>query len=114
MKSSFTLSTPTSINPLTNSEFSTRLLWILGLTALVIFNIDSLSAIEIVDLRAPMLDLKKQVWGWMFPVKIAGVFLGSVMSLKSQSLMPFAIGAGVAAGIQIFDSLIGDGSTALI
>lgn len=101
-------------NDLMNPEFSGRILIALCLTALVVFNIDSLSAVELAELRAPMQDLKKTVWSHLFIVKLAAVALGSVLSVTGQSLMPLAIGVAIGGGIQFFDTVLGDGSAALI
>ncbi|MFN6414713.1 MAG: hypothetical protein ACK4V2_02950 [Pseudomonadota bacterium] len=114
MKSSFTLSTPTSANYLTDTEFSGRVLMAFCLTALVVFNIDSLLAVEVAELRAPMQGLKKEIWSYMYPIKLAAVAIGAVMSVTQQSLMPFGVGAAIGGGIQFFDTVLGDGSAALI
>jgi hypothetical protein len=99
---------------LINPEFSGRLLIALCLAALVLFNIDSLLASEVADLRAPMQNLKKEIWSYMFAIKLAAVAVGAVWSVTQQSLMPFGVGAAIGGGIQFFDSVLGDGSAALI
>jgi len=114
MKSSFTLLTPTSINFLTDTEFSSRAFIAFCLTALVLFNIDSLFAVEVAELRAPMQGLKKEIWSYMYPIKLAAVAIGAVLSVTQQSLMPFGVGAAIGGGIQFFDTVLGDGSAALI
>lgn len=114
MKPSFKLATSTSTNHQMDSEFSGRILIAFCLVALVLFNIDSLLAIEVADLRAPMQDLKKTVWSYMYPIKLAAVAVGAVWSVTQQSLMPFGVGAAIGGGIQFFDSVLGDGSAALI
>ncbi len=58
--------------------------------------------------------LKKEVFSWLFAVKVASVAVGSVFAVAKQSLMPFGIGAGIAVGIQVFDKVIGEASGALI
>lgn len=97
-----------------NSKVSTQAIASLCLTVLVLFSADSLLAVPLDSLRAPMTALKTEMWSYMFPVKIAAALVGGVMSLAKQSLTPFGIGAGIAAGIQFFDGVIGDGSAALI
>jgi len=91
-----------------------HLMAFLCLTALSVCSADSLQAVPLDSLRAPMTALKTEMWSYMFPVKIAAALVGGVMSLAKQSLTPFGIGAGIAAGIQFFDGVIGDGSAALI
>lgn len=114
MKSSFTLPTPTSINFLTDTEFSGRVFVAFCLVAFVFFNIDNLLAVEVAELRAPMQGLKKEIWSYMYPIKLAAVAIGSVLSVTQQSLMPFGVGAAIGGGIQFFDTVLGDGSAALI
>ncbi len=97
-----------------NSKVSTQVMASLCLTLLVLFSVDSLQAVPLDTLRAPMTALKTEMWSYMFPVKIAAALVGGVMSLAKQTLTPFGIGAGIAAGIQFFDGVIGDGSAALI
>jgi len=114
MKSSFTLTASTSVNHLTDFEFSSRVFMAFCLTAIVLFNIDSLLAVEVAELRAPMQGLKKEIWSYMYPIKLAAVAIGSVLSVTQQSLMPFGVGAAIGGGIQFFDTVLGDGSAALI
>jgi hypothetical protein len=97
-----------------NSSFGFRALVVLCFAVFVIFNIDSLQAVPLDSLRAPMTALKTEMWSYMFPIKMAAAIVGGVMSLAKQTLTPFGIGAGIAAGIQFFDGVIGDGSAALI
>lgn len=73
-----------------------------------------LDALTVDSLRAPMQDLKKEVFSWMFAIKIASAAVGGAFSLAKQSLTPFGVGAGIAAGIHFFDKWLGDGSAALI
>ncbi len=84
------------------------------LLAFVIYGISDAHAISVDSLRAPMQDLKKEVFSWMFAVKIASAAVGGAFALAKQSLTPFGVGAGIAAGIHFFDKWIGDGSAALI
>ena len=97
-----------------HSKFSTQFMASLCLTALVLFSVDSLQAVPLDSLRAPMTALKTEMWSYMFPIKMAAAIVGGVMSLAKQTLTPFGIGAGIAAGIQFFDGVLGDGSAALI
>ncbi len=85
------------------------------LAALVIVGFaDQLQAIESESLRAPLQGVKKEIFSYMFVIKIAAVVVGAAFSIMKQVLSPLGIGAGVFIGIQFFDHLIGDGSTALI
>ena len=83
------------------------------LLAVVVFNVDSLQAVPLDSLRAPMAAMKNEVWSYMYVVKIAAAIMGGVMSVVQQNLMPLGIGGGIAAGIHFFDGVIGDGSAAL-
>lgn len=86
----------------------------LMVTLIIALNIDSLLAVEVAELRAPMQNLKKEIWSYMYPIKLAAVAIGAVMSVTQQSLMPFGVGAAIGGGIQFFDTVLGDGSAALI
>ncbi len=86
----------------------------LSVIMLIVFSIDSLLAVEVAELRAPMQGLKKEIWSYMYPIKLAAVAIGSVLSVTQQSLMPFGVGAAIGGGIQFFDTVLGDGSAALI
>jgi hypothetical protein len=97
-----------------HAEFSGRLLIGLCLAALVIFNIDALQAVPLDTLREPMKAMKKEVWSYMYVVKVAAALVGGVMSVVQQNLMPMGVGGGIAAGIHFFDEVIGDGAAALI
>ena len=70
--------------------------------------------ISVDELKAPMQDLKKEAFSWMFAVKVAAGVMGAAFSVARQSITPFGIGAGVVAGIHFFDKYIGDGSALLI
>jgi hypothetical protein len=50
----------------------------------------------------------------MFAIKTTAVVVGSVFAIMKQSVTPFGIGAGIFAGAQFFDTIIGDGAAALI
>ncbi len=84
------------------------------LVALVIVGFaDQLSAIESESLRPALQGVKKEVWSYMYIIKIAAVVVGSVSVVK-QSPMSFGVGAAIFAATQFFDTLIGDGAGALI
>jgi len=70
--------------------------------------------ISVESLKAPMQDLKKEAFSWMFAVKVAAGVVGAAFSVARQSVTPFGIGAGVIAGITFFDKYIGDGSSMLL
>ena len=73
-----------------------------------------LHAISVNELKAPMANLKTEVFSWLFAIKVAAAAVGGAFSLVQQSLTPFGVGAGIAAGIHFFDKYIGDGSTMLL
>ena len=75
---------------------------------------DQLQAIQSDTLRAPLQNVKKEVWSYMFAIKTTAVVVGSIYAVMKQSIMPFGIGAGIFAGVQFFDTIIGDGAAALI
>jgi hypothetical protein len=95
-------------------EFSNSLMVSLCLAALVVFNVDSLQAVPLDTLRAPMTAMKNEVWSYMFAIKVGAAIVGAIGSAVQSSLTPLGIGAGIAAGIHFFDGVIGDGSAALI
>ncbi|MBP9752192.1 MAG: hypothetical protein KBD31_00050 [Proteobacteria bacterium] len=70
--------------------------------------------ISVDSLKAPMQELKKEAFSWMFAVKVAAGVVGAAFSVARQSVTPFGIGAGVVAGIHFFDKYIGDGSSMLL
>jgi predicted RecA/RadA family phage recombinase len=75
---------------------------------------DTAWAIGAEDLKVATAALKKEVFDWLFVIKIAAVAVGSAFAVAKQSLTPFGIGAGIAAGVQFFNTAIGDGSAALL
>lgn len=81
---------------------------------IVITFADQLQAIQSDALRAPLQGVKKEVFSYMFAIKVAAVVVGSAFALAKQSLAPFGVGAGIFAGAQFFDTVIGDGAAALI
>jgi hypothetical protein len=91
-----------------------QFLTILSLTSLCFVFSASLDAVPVDTLRVPMQAMKKEVWSYMFPIKVASVAVGAAFSLMRQSMMPFGVGAGITAAIHFFDSVLGDGSAALI
>lgn len=77
--------------------------------------IDCAEAVTVESLKAPIQDLRKEVFGgWMFVVKMISIVFGAIMVIVKQSIVPFGIGAGGAAGIHFGDKWLGDGSAALI
>ena len=99
---------------LDDSASSARLLVGLCLAALIIFNIDTLQAVPLDTLREPMKAMKKEVWSYMFAIKVGAAIVGAIGSAIQSSLTPLGIGAGITAGIHFFDGVIGDGAAALI
>lgn len=97
-----------------HSKLSTQILVSLCLTALVLVSVDSLQAVPLDTLRAPMTAMKNEVWSYMFAIKVGAAIVGAIGSAVQSSLTPLGIGAGIAAGIHFFDGVIGDGSAALI
>ena len=97
------------------SQFNTKNFIYFALATLVIVSFaDQLQAIQSDTLRAPLQGIKREVFSYMFAIKVAAVVVGSVFALMKQSLGPFGIGAGIFAGAQFFDTVIGDGAAALI
>ena len=95
------------------TNFKNYLYFAIVIVLMVAFS-DQLSAIQSDTLRAPLQNVKKEVWSYMFAVKAAAVVVGAAFALIKQSLAPFGIGAGIFGGIQFFDTVLGDGSAALI
>lgn len=62
-------------------------------------------------LQTPIRNLKANVFGgWMMPVQILGLACACALSFFKQSLIPFGIGIGTVAGINFFDTYLGDGA----
>ena len=95
------------------TNFKNYLYFAIVIVLMVAFS-DQLSAIQSDTLRAPLQNVKKEVWSYMFAVKTTAVVVGSIFAVVKQSIMPFGIGAGIFAGTQFFDTLIGDGAGAMI
>ncbi len=83
-------------------------------TLVIVAFSDQLQAIPLETLREPMKKMKKEVWSYMYVIKVAATVVGGVFSVLQQSLLPLGVGAGITAGITFFDEVVGDGSTALI
>lgn len=96
-------------------ESETFRFWLfLSVMMLIVFNIDSVSAGVVDNLREPMKALKSEVWSYTNVIVIAAALIGAAGSAVKGSPAPFASGIAVAAGLTFFDSVIGDGSAALI
>ncbi len=68
-------------------------------------------AITVTELMEPIKQLKTEIFGgWMMVVKICAATAGIVMSAFRGSLTPFGIGAGLSAGIHLYDKYLGDGA----
>jgi hypothetical protein len=85
----------------------------LMVVAIVIFS-DSLQAITSNEMKGAFKAAKTDIWAWMHVVKLGSAVMGIVMSVVQHSLMPLGIGVGLSAGIQVFDTMLGDGAAALI
>lgn len=83
-------------------------------TLVIVAFSEQLQAIPLESLREPMQNMKKEVWSYMFVIKVAAAVGGAVFSVVQQSLMPLGLGAATSAGIHFFDGMIGDGAAALI
>ena len=99
-----------------NDFLSYRFIFLTLFTFFTFFLLSSsdLLAIPVEALKAPMQDLKKEIFSWMMAVKIIAVAVGAVVSVAKQSIMPLGIGAGITTGIHFFDKILGDASGALI
>ena len=72
---------------------------------------DPAFAVTITKLQEPIRDLKSEIFGgWMMVVKIAAAAAGIILSAFRGSLAPFGIGAGISAGIHMFDKYLGSGA----
>ena len=89
----------------------TMLFAIFAILILSMFFTDSTWAVTIAELQAPIRALKSEIFGgWMMVVKICAVTSGIVLSAFRGSLTPFGIGAGLTAGIHLYDSYLGTGA----
>ena len=72
---------------------------------------DPAVAVTIEKLQEPITNLKTEIFsGWMMVVKICAATAGIVISAFKGSLAPFGIGAGLSAGIHLYDSYLGTGA----
>lgn len=88
-----------------------NIIFCLLLVAFLLLLVDSSWAVTIEGLKAPIIELKKEIFGgWMQVVKICAATSGIIMSAFRGSLTPFGIGAGLSAGIHLYDSYLGTGA----
>jgi hypothetical protein len=72
---------------------------------------DPAFAVTVEKLQEPIANLKTEIFsGWMMVVKICAATAGIVISAFKGSLAPFGIGAGLSAGIHLYDSYLGTGA----
>lgn len=72
---------------------------------------DPTLAVTVESLQEPIRSLKTEIFsGWMMVVKICAATAGIVLSAFRGSLAPFGIGAGLSAGIHLYDRYLGDGA----
>ncbi|WP_010303943.1 hypothetical protein [Candidatus Odyssella thessalonicensis] len=77
--------------------------------------IDCADAITVQSLKAPIQELKKEIFGgWMFVVQIISAVGGIVISVIAQSLKPLGWGGATAVTAHFYDKYIGDGKSGLI
>ncbi len=77
--------------------------------------IDPSSAVGVNELKAPIAELKKEMFdGWMWVAKIGACVAGVGFTLFKQSLAPFAMGGAVSAGIHFYDKWLGEVTGALV
>lgn len=77
----------------------------------LLFTPDLTHAVTVVELQAPIAALKSEIFGgWMMVVKICAATSGIILSAFRGSLVPFGIGAGLAAGIHLYDAYLGTGA----
>lgn len=81
------------------------------LVAFLLLLVDCTWAVTIEGLKEPIVALKNEIFGgWMQVVKICAATSGIIMSAFRCSLTPFGIGAGLSAGIHLYDSYLGTGA----
>ena len=88
-------------------------IWLAMLLFCVLFLIitDQALAVTVTELIEPIKKLKTEIFsGWMTVVKICAAASGIVLSAFRGSLVPFGIGAGLAAGIHLYDAYLADGA----
>ncbi len=89
----------------------TMLLAMFSTLILSVFFTDSTWAITVAELQAPVAALKSEIFGgWMMVVKICAATSGIILSAFRGSLTPFGIGAGLTAGIHLYDAYLGTGA----
>lgn len=72
---------------------------------------DPTFAVTVARLQEPIQNLKTEIFsGWMMVVKICAATAGIVLSAFRGSLAPFGIGAGLSAGIHLYDKYLGTGA----
>jgi len=83
---------------------------ILASTALFVFVAPSYG-VTVEALQEPIRSLKTNIFGgWMMPVQIMGLACAGALSFFKQTLIPFGVGIGTVAGINFFDTYLGDGA----
>lgn len=96
-----------------NSQYYHRQILIAIFSSLIlsVFFTEPTWAITVAELQAPVAALKNEIFGgWMQVVKICAATSGIIMSVFRGSLTPFGIGAGLTAGIHLYDSYLGTGA----
>lgn len=81
---------------------------------LLLVTMNCAEAITTESLRAPIQELKKEVFDWLFVAKIASIAVGAIVGIAKQSVIGFGTGFGIASGIHFGDMWLGDGSAAVI
>jgi predicted RND superfamily exporter protein len=93
----------------TNIKQQIKTMLLLIFLLLLIINNNSW-AVTVTELIEPIKHLKTEIFGgWMTVVKICAAASGIVLSVFRGSLVPFGIGAGLAAGIHLYDGYLGEG-----
>ncbi len=95
-----------------NHSYTTSLptLWMVGILVSCVL-INPSFGVTIEALQEPVKALKSTIFGgWMMPVQILGLACAGALSFFKQSLVPFGVGIGTVAGINFFDSYLGDGA----
>ncbi len=92
-------------------DLSIRFYCSMVLAFLLLFIINNTTwAVTVTELIEPIKHLKTEIFsGWMTVVKICAAASGIVLSAFRGSLVPFGIGAGLAAGIHLYDGYLGTG-----
>ena len=94
-----------------NQQLKKMLFVIMSTTAVFLIITEPSFAVTIQKLQEPIKDLKSEIFGgWMMVVKIGAAAAGIVLSAFRGSLAPFGIGAGISAGIILFDKYLGTGA----